>query len=36
METLKGWRYSPEYTAAQKIGEFDGEHNVVAVDGVQQ
>jgi uncharacterized protein (DUF1330 family) len=36
MEALKGWRYSPEYTAARKIGESYAKYNVVAVDGVQQ
>jgi uncharacterized protein (DUF1330 family) len=36
METLKGWRFSPEYTAARKIGESYAKYNVVAVDGVQQ
>ena len=36
MEALKAWRYSPEYTAARKIGESYARYNVVAVDGVQQ
>jgi len=34
MEQLKGWRNSPEYTAAHKNGEKYAEFNVVAVNGV--
>lgn len=36
MEALKGWRNSPEYVAARKIGESYAKYNVVAVDGVKQ
>ena len=34
MEKLKGWRNSPEYTAAHKDGEKYTKFNVVAVNGV--
>jgi uncharacterized protein (DUF1330 family) len=34
MEQLKGWRDSPEYTAAHKDGEKYAKFNVVAVNGV--
>ena len=34
MEQLKGWRNSPEYTAAHKDGEKYAKFNVVAVNGV--
>ena len=34
MEQLKGWRNSPEYTAAHKDGEKYAKFNVVAVNGL--
>ena len=34
MEQLKGWRDSPEYTAAHKDGEKYAKFSVVAVNGV--
>jgi hypothetical protein len=34
MEQMKGWRDSPEYTAAHKDGEKYAKFNVVAVNGV--
>lgn len=34
MEQLKGWRNSPEYTAAHKDGEKYARFNVVAVSGL--
>lgn len=36
MEALKGWRNSPEYVAARKIGEAYAQYNVIAVTGVKQ
>jgi uncharacterized protein (DUF1330 family) len=36
MEQLKGWRYSPEYTATHKIGEKYAKFTVMAVNGVVQ
>ncbi len=36
MEKLQGWRNSPEYQAAYKIGEKYAKYNIVAVDGVKQ
>ncbi len=36
MEQLKGWRYSPEYVAAHKLGEKYAQFTVVAVNGVSQ
>ena len=36
LEQLKGWRYSPEYVAAHKLGEKYAKFNVVAVNGVKQ
>jgi uncharacterized protein (DUF1330 family) len=36
LEQLKSWRYSPEYTAAHKLGEKYAKFNVVAVGGVKQ
>lgn len=36
LEVLKGWRYSPEYVAAHKLGEKYAKFNVVAVNGVKQ
>jgi uncharacterized protein (DUF1330 family) len=36
MEQLKGWRDSPEYTAAHKAGMKYAKFTVVAVDGVSQ
>jgi len=36
LEQLKGWRYSPEYTATHKIGEKYAKFDVVAVNGVKQ
>lgn len=35
LEQLKGWRYSPEYVAAHKLGEKYAKFNVVAVNGVK-
>jgi len=34
MEQLLGWRHSPEYEAARKIGEKYAKYNVIAVEGV--
>lgn len=34
LEQLRGWRDSPEYTAAHKAGEKYAKFNVVAVNGV--
>jgi uncharacterized protein (DUF1330 family) len=36
LEQLKGWRGSPEYTAAHKDGEKYAKFNVVAVNGIPQ
>ena len=36
MEQLLGWRHSPEYEAARKIGEKYAKYNVIAVEGVSQ
>jgi uncharacterized protein (DUF1330 family) len=36
LEQLKGWRNSPEYTAAHKNGEKYAKFTVVAVNGVPQ
>ncbi len=36
LEQLKGWRDSPEYTAAHKNGEKYAKFTVVAVNGVKQ
>jgi uncharacterized protein (DUF1330 family) len=35
-EQLLGWRHSPEYEAARKIGEKYAKYNVIAVEGVSQ
>jgi uncharacterized protein (DUF1330 family) len=34
MEQLLGWRHSPEYEAARKIGEKYAKYNLIAVEGV--
>ena len=34
MEQLLGWRHSPEYEAARKIGEKYARYNIIAVEGV--
>jgi uncharacterized protein (DUF1330 family) len=34
MEQLLGWRHSPEYEAARKVGEKYAKYNVIAVEGV--
>ena len=36
MEALQGWRNSPEFQAALKIGEKYAKFNIVAVNGVRQ
>ena len=36
MEALQGWRNSPEFRAALKIGEKYAKYNIVAVNGVKQ
>jgi len=36
MEALEGWRNSPEFQAALKIGEKYAKFNIVAVNGVRQ
>lgn len=36
LEQLKGWRYSPEYMAAHKLGEKYAKFTVVAVNGVKR
>jgi uncharacterized protein (DUF1330 family) len=36
LEQLKGWRDSPEYTAAHKLGEKYAKFTVVAANGVKQ
>jgi uncharacterized protein (DUF1330 family) len=36
MEALQGWRNSPEFQAALKIGEKYARFNIVAVNGVRQ
>ncbi len=36
LEQLMGWRNSPEYTAAHKLGEKYAKFNVVAVNGAKQ
>jgi uncharacterized protein (DUF1330 family) len=36
METLQGWRNSPEFQAALKIGEKYAKFNILAVNGVRQ
>lgn len=35
METLLGWRNSPEYQAALRKGEKHAKYNIIAVNGVQ-
>ena len=35
MEALQGWRNSPEFRAALKIGEKYAKYNIVAVNGVK-
>ena len=35
MEALQGWRNSPEFQAAIKIGEKSAKFNIVAVDGLK-
>ena len=34
MEQLLGWRHSPEYEAARKIGEKYAKYNLIAIEGV--
>jgi len=36
IEKLQGWRNSPEYQAALKVGESFAKYNIIAVDGVKQ
>jgi uncharacterized protein (DUF1330 family) len=36
MEALQGWRNSPEYQAALKVGEKYAKYNIIAVNGVKQ
>ncbi len=36
MEALQGWRNSPEYQAALKMGEKYAKYNIIAVNGVKQ
>ena len=36
MEALEGWRNSPEFQAALKIGEKYAKFNILAVNGVRQ
>jgi uncharacterized protein (DUF1330 family) len=36
MEALQGWRNSPEFQAALKIGEKYAKYNILAVNGVRQ
>ena len=36
MEALQGWRNSPEFQAALKIGEKYAKFNIVAVNGIRQ
>jgi uncharacterized protein (DUF1330 family) len=36
LEQLEGWRHSPEYENARKIGEKYAKYNVIAVTGVAQ
>jgi uncharacterized protein (DUF1330 family) len=36
MEALQGWRNSPEFQAALKIGEKYAKFNILAVNGVRQ
>jgi uncharacterized protein (DUF1330 family) len=36
MEALLGWRNSPEYQAALKMGEKYAKYNIIAVNGVSQ
>ncbi len=36
MEALQGWRNSPEFQAALKVGEKYAKFNIVAVNGVRQ
>jgi uncharacterized protein (DUF1330 family) len=36
MEALQGWRNSPEFQAALKIGEKYAKFNIIAVNGVRQ
>ena len=36
MEALSGWRNSPEYVAARKIGESFARYNILSVNGIAQ
>ncbi len=36
MEALQGWRNSPEYQAALKVGQQYAKYNIIAVNGVKQ
>jgi len=36
MEALQGWRNSPEYQAALKVGRKYAKYNIIAVNGVAQ
>jgi uncharacterized protein (DUF1330 family) len=36
MEALQGWRNSPEFQAALKLGEKYAKFNIIAVNGVRQ
>jgi uncharacterized protein (DUF1330 family) len=36
MEALEGWRNSPEYQAALKVGQQYAKYNIIAVNGVKQ
>jgi uncharacterized protein (DUF1330 family) len=36
IEALQGWRNSPEYQAALKVGEKYAKYNIVAVNGAKQ
>ena len=36
MEALQGWRNSPEYQAALKMGQQYAKYNIIAVNGVKQ
>ena len=36
MEALQGWRNSPDYQAALKMGVKYAKYNIIAVNGVKQ